>query len=253
VETLTGVVRRGKAQVELDPETVGRIIGGLAGGAVGARIGREIGRFFVRVSSAGCEEVQSAVVEIEEKPAQEEPARVEQLTTREVAALQRGRSVRELVDILSGKSFNISWEASANYHTDWNPATPADTAIVKSIINPNGNNIDWTNPGSWPYFRPRPGVLKLNGRLIAVGIHLYPHDIVMSENPGPPLSNQQGRRITAAEARSWGLGATWEGKWYLGGHMCMYYGDSPSGRGEITTGFAKRMNDAARDAYSRGL
>jgi len=70
IETLTGVVRRGKARVELDPETVGRIIGGaiggLAGGEVGARIGREIGRFFVRASSEGCEEVQSEPVEIEE-------------------------------------------------------------------------------------------------------------------------------------------------------------------------------------------
>jgi len=94
IETLTGVVRRGKARVELDPETVGRIIGGvfggLAGGAAGARIGREIGerigRFFVRASSEGCEEVQSDCVEIEEEPARTHP--FESITDEEVQALK---------------------------------------------------------------------------------------------------------------------------------------------------------------------
>jgi hypothetical protein len=90
VETLTASVRQNRAQVELDAETLGRIIGRtmgeLAGGLPGARIGEAIGRnigrgldavasggarvrsFFVRASSAGCEEVESEVVEVEPAP-----------------------------------------------------------------------------------------------------------------------------------------------------------------------------------------
>ena len=141
-------------------DVIGGVLGGLKGGVPGAIIGQAIGgricRLFVRAESEGCEGVQSEPVAVA-------PARVGLLRTSEVAALQSGRSIRELIDLRSGKSFNISWDSSPTYHTDWTPATEADTAIVKSIINASGNNVDWTNPRSWPYFVPRPCVLKLNG------------------------------------------------------------------------------------------
>ena len=35
--------------------------------------------------------------------------------------------------------------------------------------------------------------------------------------------------------------------------MCMYYSDSPSGKGQIEEGFGGLMNDAAREAHRMGL
>jgi len=233
VETLTGIVRKGRAVLQW--------VNQQNSGLVEAMKARP--KIFIRASSEGCEEVQSECVEIE-------PAKVELLTTREVAALRMGGTIREMIDLDSGKRFNIFWGAWAETHTDWNPATPADTAIVKSIINPSGNTVDWTNPSSWPYFVARPAVLNLDGRLIAVGIHLYPHDIIMGGRPGPPLSSQEGRRITADEAQAFGLSTAWVRRWYIGGHMCMYYRDSTGGG---TPEYTDSMNKAAEEAYSRGL
>jgi hypothetical protein len=91
VETLTASVRQNRAQVTVNAETVGTIAGtilGLAGGAPGVLIGRAVGRrvarLFVRANSAGCEEVQSEVVEVE--PARSHPFR--SITDGEVATLK---------------------------------------------------------------------------------------------------------------------------------------------------------------------
>ena len=77
---MSAIVRQGRARFELDLETAGsiagRMLGGLVGGEQGARTGEAFGgdigrgldtlvrRFLVRADSEGCEEVQSACVEV---------------------------------------------------------------------------------------------------------------------------------------------------------------------------------------------
>ena len=162
---------------------------------------------------------------------------IELLTTAQVAEIQTERSTQELVDLWTGKSFNISWAASTNYHTDWNPATPADTAVYLSIVASAGS-VDWNQPTAPAWlWNGRPGVLKLNGRLIAVGFHLYPHEIILGGNPGLPFKN-----IPKDNSRDV------NGTQLVGGHMCMYYGDSPGGNPPKNS-----CNDMAREAHKLGL
>jgi murein DD-endopeptidase MepM/ murein hydrolase activator NlpD len=75
VETFSAAVRQNRARFELNPERVGILIGAVVGGVVGGKpgiiaggmIGRNIARrCFVTAESAGCEEVQSECVEVEE-------------------------------------------------------------------------------------------------------------------------------------------------------------------------------------------
>ena len=120
-----------------------------------------------------------------------------------------------------GRLFNISWASSPGYHTDWSPATAEDVEIIKSIL-PNG---EW----SWD---PRPAVVTIDGRQIAVGIHLRPHAQNFALGNGlPSASNERPK----------------DG-WGPGGHMCMYYGDSPPNNSD----WDKRMNEAARIAFNWG-
>ena len=151
------------------------------------------------------------------------------------------RESKTLYDIWGARLFNVSWEPNSSYHTDWSPNSGTDTRVIKSILNPDRVDDDnyWINPNSWPYFAARPGILEINGRLVAVGYHLYPHHDIMGGDPGPPFSSQGNRRYTPEEAQRWG--EIWNGKWYIGGHMCMYYGDS--------TGDTPSCNEAAKTAY----
>lgn len=152
---------------------------------------------------------------------------VEYLSTAEVAAIQSKREKKEVIDLTTGKSFFVSWAASPTYHSDWTPMTPADVQTIWKFLHPNGGgNINDPNDWSW---NARPGILKLNGHLIACGFHLRPHHNIMGGNPGPPFTNG-GDRVN--------------GKWKMGGHMCMYYGDSPGG--------TQKCNEAARTAYELG-
>ena len=65
------------------------------------------------------------------------------------------------------------------------PMTSADTDVIKSILHPNlpSNNADWAKTSSWSW-DARPGVLKLNGHLVAVGYHLRPHASIQGGEPG---------------------------------------------------------------------
>jgi hypothetical protein len=161
---------------------------------------------------------------------------VELLATTEVAAQFRGRSIRPLIDLNTMRTINISWEASPRYHTDWTPATPADTAVVQNILRPNWalNDPRWNNPDEWRNagaWNARPGVMRLGMRLIAVGFHLFPHHLIMGgASPGLPLRN----------------GNTNGSPWDVGGHMCMYYGDSPGSASML------HLNDTARQAQTLG-
>jgi RHS repeat-associated protein len=79
---------------------------------------------------------------------------VELLTTAQVAAIQTARSPKKLLDLWSGKTFNISWAASLSYHTDWTPLTTADTDIIKSIFMVMGcapwrSRTKWASGSGW--------------------------------------------------------------------------------------------------------
>jgi hypothetical protein len=92
----------------------------------------------------------------------------------------------------------------------------------------------WNSTAPWPYFIPRSGILTLNNRLIAVGFHLFPHGSIQGgANPGLP-GGQSDVPPT-------------EGRWPLGGHMCMYYGNSTSSFQATMTA----MNRAAEESYER--
>ena len=66
-----------------------------------------------------------------------------------------------------------------------------------------------------------------------------PHGSFMGGNPGWPLINDSN---TAPADRDPPLTS-----WPMGGHMCMYYSDSPSGSGQ--NDWARQMQTMAREAY----
>lgn len=153
---------------------------------------------------------------------------VEKLTTKQVAAIQSKREMKEVIDLTTGKSFFVSWAASPNYHSDWTPWSPEDVQTIWKFLHPNGGG-SMGNPKDWSW-DARPGVLKLNGHMIACGFHLRPHAAIMGGHPGYPFSDQDNTKPA--------------GGWPLGGHMCMYYGDSPGG--------TPKCNEAAELAYKLG-
>jgi len=115
----------------------------------------------------------------------------------------------------TGKTFNIYWASSSIYHTDWSPAANADLDTIKKILNPNGDSRNWENIYSWSW-DPRPGVVTVNGRRIAVGFHLRPHAQFFGRADSIPWP------LVNASNNSPGK----DQEWPMGGHMCMYYGDS---------------------------
>jgi len=184
---------------------------------------------------------------------------VEGLNTRQVFDLKIARGSKRLIDLQTRKTLNVYWEANNNYHTDWTPMTSVDTDVVKSLLLPNRasnwdgwNNRDtWTNAGAW---NARHGVIELNGRFVAVGFHLFPHDRIMGDTiakPGLPLTNRSG--VWDEEGKNKNYAIDENGRWVLGGHMCMYYGDSPSGKSVPDQSPAKELNDAARKALKEGF
>jgi hypothetical protein len=168
-----------------------------------------------------------------------EPARV--LTMPEVMQLPNGWQTVPVTDLGSRQTFRIRWHRR-NDHTDWSPVAPADVQIIQRILNPSGAHRDWTSRHSWSW-TARPGIVTINGRRIAVGIHLFPHDIIMSgANPGHPLVHLQGAAARYPD-----------GNWRVGGHMCMYYGHSPlTGETVATRNWERTMNAEAQVARTIG-
>lgn len=155
------------------------------------------------------------------------------MSTRAVAAADTGRKVKKVIDLQTRKEFNVSWDSSPGYHSDWTPMTSADTSVIKSILNPSkvSDAAYWRSTKSWSW-TGRPGAIQLkNGTWIACGFHLRPHAAIMGGNPGAPLTNKSNTRPS--------------GGWAIGGHMCMYYGDSPGG--------TQDCNRAAKDARNMKL
>ena len=156
------------------------------------------------------------------------------LTTKQVAKADTGRKTKTIVDLTTKKAFNVSWDSSAGYHSDCTPMTSADTTVFKSIRNPNvsaDNKSYWSKTSSWSW-DARPAAIQLkDGRWVACGYHQRPHAAIMGGNPGHPFTNQSNTRPA--------------GGWALGGHFCLYYGDSPGG--------TPKCNDAAKKARNMSL
>ena len=156
------------------------------------------------------------------------------LTTKQVAKADTGRKTKTIVDLTTKKAFNVSWDSSPGYHSDCTPMTVADTTVFKSIRNPNvaaDNKSYWSKTSSWSW-DARPAAIQLkDGRWVACGYHQRPHAAIMGGNPGHPFTNQSNTRP--------------KGGWALGGHFCLYYGDSPGG--------TPKCNDAAKKARNMSL
>ena len=160
------------------------------------------------------------------------------LTTKQVAAIETGRKAKKIVDLQTKKAFNVSWDACATYHSDCTPMTPEDTTIFKQIRNPNKSPDDpsWADINSWSW-TGRPAAIQLkDGKWVACGYHQRPHAAIMGGNPGWPFKSESNTPLAVKENGS---------QWRLGGHFCLYYGDSPGG--------TKDCNRAAKDAKNMSL
>jgi len=157
---------------------------------------------------------------------------VEQLSTKAVAAITSKRSSREIIDLKTLKKFNVSWAASPGYHSDITPMTPADVTVLKSILQPTWPADDkrWSLTSSWSW-TGRQAVINIDGRLIASGYHTRPHAAIMGGSPGLPFVSKSNTAFAYSPNE----------KWPLGGHLCLYYGDSPGG--------TPSCNQAAKDAF----
>jgi hypothetical protein len=161
VDNITRRVQRARNFCEFaDRDQRGRVV----------RVIKSLGVSDYLASNVECELKQ--VKECESAKDNRDMRKVELLTTAQVSAIAGGnRSIRELIDLDTGKSFNISWAASAGYHTDWDPATLADTSVAQSL-------------STWGSWRARPGIIIVDNRLIAVGFHLMPHGVSFTANNG---------------------------------------------------------------------
>lgn len=160
------------------------------------------------------------------------------LTTAQVAAIETGRKQKKIVDLQTKKAFNVSWDACATYHSDCTPMTPDDTTIFKQIRDPNKSADDpsWADINSWSW-TGRPAAIQLqDGKWVACGYHQRPHAAIMGGNPGWPFKSESNTPLSVPENGS---------KWRLGGHFCLYYGDSPGG--------TEDCNRAAKDAKNMSL
>ena len=160
------------------------------------------------------------------------------LTTKEVAKIESSRKAKNIIDLQTRKTFTVSWGACKNgYHSDCTPMTPNDTTVVKSILHPNvdpDKKSYWSNPDNWSW-KGRPAAIKLkDGKYVACGYHLRPHGSRMpGTNPGHPFTGQSNEHVTGTD---WGA---------VGGHFCLYYGDSDGGTQEC--------NKAAKQAQKMSL
>ena len=155
------------------------------------------------------------------------------LTTKQVAKADTGRKTKQIVDLQTKKAFNVSWDSAPGYHSDCTPMTSADTTVFKSIRDPSKSADDpsWKNTSSWSW-TGRPAAIQLkDGRWVACGYHQRPHAAIMGGNPGSPFQNQSNTKPSTG--------------WAMGGHFCLYYGDSPGG--------TQDCNRAAKDAKDMSL
>jgi len=145
---------------------------------------------------------------------------VELLTNAEAGLAGVGAGIFQIVDLITMSEYMIYIGfPPGNVHSDFTPMSPTDTATMLANAG-----------GSWNWL-PRPMVLKVGSRMLACGIHSFPHGSIMgSAMPGLGLSNQSNTKPL--------------GGWPIGGHMCMYFKNS--------TGGTLGIREAAHAAYKIG-
>jgi hypothetical protein len=141
-------------------------------------------------------------------------------------------------DLWTGETVNIRISlSSALRHADWTPATVGDTAKIMGLLNPEGQDFDWSLAETWrddlKAWDARPGILYVDGEAIVVSFHLFPHGSIMpGAKPGDPLVSQSNIRPSDG--------------WQIGGHMCMYFGPNTLGGTQAARDMMARMINAYR-------
>lgn len=159
---------------------------------------------------------------------------VKLLSNAEVRAIGFRAQRPEILDLRTGKTYNVFWGGQPVAHTDFTPLTPADTEIMRSI----SNGWNWV---------ARPAVVTLtdNGGQVhhlAVGVHHFPHGSIIGGNPGPTLRSNPNCINTRPNTGAWSRNP-------FGGHMCMWWTDSRMNSGNNNSAYALSMRAAAREAF----
>lgn len=155
---------------------------------------------------------------------------IELLTNSEVNSISGFGGNGEVLDLKTGISYMVSLGGKpGGTHTDYTPLTPEDTEKKRTAATADG--------GSWPSWTPRPCILKIAGRQLAVGTHNYPHGShIGNGNPGPSMPDNENSKPAGQS-------------WPIGGHFCMYFKNSVSNANGLSKN-ARQHQEAAAEAYN---
>lgn len=175
----------------------------------------------VRISGAGAH---SAAAQLDPD------IEIELLNNSDVNSISGFGGEAEVLDLKTGISYMVSLGGKpGGTHTDYTPLTPDDTEKKRTAATADG--------GSWPSWTPRPCILKIAGRQLAVGTHNYPHGSHIGKGkPGPSMPNNENSKPAGQP-------------WPIGGHFCMYFKNSVSNANGLSKN-AKQHQEAAAEAYS---
>lgn len=178
----------------------------------------------VRISGAGAH---SAAAQLDPD------IEIELLNNSDVNSISGFGGEAEVLDLKTGISYMVSLGGKpGGTHTDYTPLTPDDTEKKRTAATADG--------GSWPSWTPRPCILKIAGRQLAVGTHNYPHGSHIGKgNPGPSMPNNENSKPAGQS-------------WPIGGHFCMYFKNSVSNANGLSKN-AKQHQEAAAEAYNLAI
>ena len=159
--------------------------------------------------------------------------KVELLTNAQFNQLVKFRAF-PIIDIVTGRKFNLCFAGARNDHYDVTPQTEADAMALEQIAGRVDLNL----------WRARPVVIVIDDRMIAAGLCTFMHHIRMGGgNPGVkyPSRNEAGP------------------PWNRGGHMCLYLSNSVGGAGNAPNAacsaeantYAKLVQNGARGGQAR--
>ena len=144
------------------------------------------------------------------------------------AGVKEGRYT--IIDLRTSVEYDayLGWPPYAGTHIDFTPIGEADSTKMLQCAG-----------GQWNW-KGRPCALKVEGRLIAIGIHSFPHSIIIGGGDYP-ASRLIGNGINSRNEYQKPAGG-----WPVGGHMCMYFQDSDGG----TQGCKDAEKEAAGMSYT---
>ena len=131
--------------------------------------------------------------------------KVELLTNSQFNQLVKSKAF-PIIDVVTGRKFNLCFTGARNDHYDVTPQQEADAKTMEQILGRADLN-------QW---RARPVIILAGDRMVAAGLCQFMHHIRMGGgNPGAkyPSRNEAGP------------------PWNRGGHMCLYLSNSVGGAG----------------------